>query len=168
MLEQQQQTQGPYPATEEEVETLVTQVINFIHDKNVNGGFVEHLKKGRGDVQEVVMQTASAMAVKIISAIEQEKGRDIPPETELGVLAMVVEELYTIASNYGKEVSPEEVQNTIQVAASQFNQIQQQMKQGGGGGQQAMQGPPRQQGPQGPPRQQGPQGPPQSALAGAR
>lgn len=170
MLGEQANNTQPFPATEEEVEKLVTQVINFVHDKAVMDSVMKVFSSGRDRLQEAIAQIATGMVIKVVAEIEDQTSRDILPDTELGILSMIIEELYTVATNYGNKVSPEEVQNTIQIASSMYNQAlkQQPAMQGGQQGQGQAQGQPmqqRQQGQgqaQGQPQQSMQQGPPQA------
>lgn len=146
--------QEPYPATQEEAEVLVTQMINMIHSEEVSKGLAQVIQNGTEDPINTIAQIGAQLAVKTIKTLEQQTGRDILPETELGVLAIAIEELATISANFGLQVDEAMVSNMVQIGSDMFNQMIQPAQQGPPQGpQQAMQG-----GPQGPQAMQGPQG----------
>jgi len=138
--------QEPYPATQEEAEVLVTQMVNMIHSEEVSQGLAKVIQGGNNDPVNTISQIGAQLAVKVIKSIEQQTKRDILPETELGVLAIAVEELATISANFGLQVDQEMVANMVQIGSDMFNQMMAP----------AQQGPPAQQGQ--PQAMQGPQG----------
>ena len=159
MFEPEDTRQGNYPANEEEGKQLVANVINMIHSEQITNSLVETLKQGQQNPIETIGQLGAMLTLKVVSGIEKETQRDIPPETELGILSMSIEELFTIASNFGLQADEEMVRNAVQVGSGIFNKMQSQQ-----GKPQAMRGGP--QGPQGAQRPQGPQGPPQGPPQG--
>ena len=173
---------GPYPESEKEVEELVANVVKFVHSDAVSQSIVEALKGGQSKPIESIAYLAAPMAVKVVQTIEKDTGRDIPGETELGVLSIVVEELFTISANMGLQVSEDMVANAVQISTGLYNKLISPQPQGPQGQPQQPQG--QMQGPQGQPQQpqgqmQGPQqgqgmqgqqmaqqGPPQGLMGG--
>ncbi len=168
MFEPNEMEGKPYPGTEEEVDQLISNVINMVHSEEIRNKAVKTLQTNQGKVVEVIAQLSAISTVMIVKAIEQNVQRDITPDTELALLAIVVEEFYTIAANLGKKVSEEEVANSVQIAGPMYNKI----LEGGDKPQGMIQG--RQGGQQGQPQQgqqvqQGqPQGQPQGMIQGER
>ena len=149
MFEQEKVSQDPYPSTPNERDTLISQTINLIHSEEVSNSLAKFFNtSNKPSPVEPIAQMGAQLALKVITALEQQTGRDIPSETELGVLAMAIEELYTIVKNFGVEVSQEMVANSVQIGSQLYNDS---AKKGRGDVKE----------------QQGqPQGPPPSALQG--
>jgi len=146
----QEEPQGTYPANEEEKETLIANVIKLIHKKETSQALLKSMQGGQDPV-EVVAKLSAMITYRVIDSLEKESRRDIPPKTELGVLQMSVEELYTVATNAGAQVDAEMVANSIEIGAAMFNDLQE-----GAGQQQQQQAPPQQPSAmQGPPPPQG-------------
>ena len=126
----EQQSAESYPATEEERDTLISQVLDLIHSEQTSDTLVQFMKTAGESPVEPIAKMASQITSKVITSIEQQTNRDVTGDTELAVLSMAVEELSTIATNFGVNFSPEMVQNSIQIGAQMFNQLMQGTKEG--------------------------------------
>ncbi len=143
MFNQEQAPQEPYPATEEERDTLISQTINLIHSEEVSDSLAKFFNtSNKPSPVEPIAQMGAQLALKVITALEQQVGRDIPGETELAVLAMAIEELYTIVKNFGVEVNQAMVANSVQLGSQMFNDSMAKGKQGMKEQAQRPQGPP--------------------------
>ena len=113
-----------YPSTEEEKDVIVEQVLNMLHSEEVIDTLSKSLREVNPDKAiETVAQIASAFTVKVVTTIEDQVQRDINPNAELGILAIVVEEMMTIGTQYGLQVNEEMVANTVQIASNQYNEM---------------------------------------------
>lgn len=118
-----QGTKAPYPQNKEEAENIVVQMVNMIHSEEVGKGLAQAIQGGQEEPVQVMAQLGAQLAAKVVKAIEQQTKRDILPETELGVLAIAVEELATLAANFGLNVDEPMVGNIVQIASEIYNKM---------------------------------------------
>lgn len=149
MFEKDPNQGKPYPATEEEGKKLVANIIKFLHSDKVRKSLVTTLKEGQDQPIETIARLGAMATMQAIKSLEKSVKRDIPSQTELGALSMIVEELATMATQMGFKATPEMVQEMIQIGSNLYNQMLEKMEGGGP--------------PEGPPPQGALQGPPQGA-----
>jgi hypothetical protein len=131
----------PYPATEEERDTLISQVLDLIHTEETSNSLVKFMKNAGESPIEPIAKMASQITAKTVKSIENQTKRDVPGDTELAILSMATEELATIATQFGANFTPEMIQNSVQIGAQMFNQMMGQMQEGQRGQQEAPQNP---------------------------
>jgi len=112
-----------YPASRGEKEELVTQVLTMLQSPQIGADIEKLLSGASGDqVMQKIATFASQVAMKVVSEIEGQKG-DISDQVELAVVAMVSEELVTLAQQYGLKPSEEMVANIVEIASSEYNRM---------------------------------------------
>lgn len=114
---------APYPADETERDTLISQVLNLIHTEKTSDSLVSFLKTAGDSPIEPIAKMGAQLTLKTVRSIESQTGRDIPGDTELGILSMAIEELATIATNFGVSFTPEMIENSVQIGAQMYNQM---------------------------------------------
>lgn len=123
----QTEDKGPYPANPEEDEHLVAQIMKFLHSEEIQDSIAKMLKTSKGNITESIAQIAANMALKLVYEIR--KQRDVTDDGESAILTIIVEDLWTIARRMGmKRVPQEAVRNSVRVAGSIYNQMEEQMK----------------------------------------
>jgi len=111
-----------YPSTDEEKDMIVEQVITMIHSDEVKQGIKDALINAQPDkVVEIISSLAVSMVTNVVGAIEEQTQRDISPQAELGIVAMSVEEMMTIGTQFGLKATEEMVGNTVQIASNKYN-----------------------------------------------
>lgn len=120
-----------FPSTDEEKDLIVEQVLSMLHSEEVMAGLKDSFANMKGDqAVDNIATFATSIVLKVVDEIEVQTKRDISPKAELGIVAMSVEELMTIAGQYGLKASPEMVANAVEIASNKYNKAVQ--KQSGG------------------------------------
>ena len=111
-----------YPSTDAEKDMIVEQVVTMIHSDEVINKLKSSLINAQPEqVVEIVSTLAVAVVTNMVGAIEEQTKRDISPQAELGIVAMSIEEMMTIATQFGLQVQSEMVANAVEIASNKYN-----------------------------------------------